>query len=159
PGFSLAAVVLRTIHVVPREREGQRFPRGALRLAGERLVDVDPALGEGVGAAGEVDAPDAKALLARDADGARAGRFQPVRPLATGARVVAAERLDVDHLEAGAGHVAQSERDVRQLAVREDIAVDERAGPTLGLAVHHVARRYAVIQHEPVVRQKRAYLR
>ena len=59
------AILLSRVHPLPGQRQSRgprlRPPRG------EHLVDRDPALLEGVGAAREIEAPDARRALGRDA--------------------------------------------------------------------------------------------
>ena len=71
---------------------------------------------------------------------------------------MAPQRLDVDHLEAGGGHLLQRERDVRQLAIGKHVAVDERAGAAADHRARHVARGDAVVQDESVFLHQGAQL-
>src|SRR6185436_14824074 len=128
--------VARAVHVLARER--QRAGALVRAAGGEHLLDRDPALLEGVRAAGEVGAPDAQALLAGMAARSLEVRFQPARPVPEGLRVVQPQGLDIHDLEAGGGHLLDDQREVRQLAVREHVPADEIAaaqadGAALGI--------------------------
>src|SRR5258708_8607936 len=68
------------VHVIAGERQGIRrlaFP------AREHLVDVHPLVLEAVRAAGEIDLPDAVALVPRGRDRPLPVLFQPLAPLHT----------------------------------------------------------------------------
>ena len=54
-------------------------------------------------------------------------RFQPLAPLPERLRVVLAQRFGVDHLEALRRHPFDDLGDVRELAAREHVFVDEVA--------------------------------
>src|SRR2546425_9631413 len=144
------------VHVIAGEREGIRrlaFP------AREHLVDVHPLVLEAVRTAGEIDLPDAVALVPRGRDRPLAVLFQALGPLQAGAGVVAPQRLDVRDLESGAGHLAKHERQVGELAVRENVAVDEFPRPHPHPAAVGVARSDAVVHDEATLREQRSDLR
>src|SRR6267142_1565558 len=140
------------VDVVPREREWIGARIGALR--GERLLDRDPAPVEGVRAAGEVGAPDAQALLIGVL--ARFGEvgLEAARPVPEGLGIVKAQRLDVHHLEPALGHFPQHQRDVRQLAVREDVLADELAGAQADGAALGIDRGDAMVHDDAAVLQQ-----
>jgi len=94
-------------------------------FAGEHLVDVHPLVFKSVGAACEIDLPDAEAFLPGGGDRLVAIGIDPVRPFVAGPSVMTAQRLDVGHLHAGLRHLAQDEGNMRQLTIREHVAMDE----------------------------------
>src|SRR5258708_4097460 len=82
----------RAIHVIAGER--QRIERRAF-LAGEYLVDVHPLFFEAVRAAGEIDLPDAVALVPGGRDRPLPVLLQALGALAAGQRVMTPHRLGV----------------------------------------------------------------
>src|SRR5690606_627933 len=113
-------------------------PRQAVRAVGqgphgEDLVQVDPVVAEAVGAAGQVQAPDAQDLRVHQLGGFVQARLQVGAPELQGARVVQAQAFHVDHLQALLAHLGDGQGQVRQLAVGEDVAADELAGAATDL--------------------------
>src|SRR6266511_4917629 len=76
-----AAESARAVHVIAGERQGVRGPAFPAR---EHLVDVHPLVLEAVRAAGEIDLPDAVALVPRSRDRPLAALFQALGPLQAG---------------------------------------------------------------------------
>ncbi|KAF1858522.1 hypothetical protein Lal_00015039 [Lupinus albus] len=100
-------------------------------------------------AAGQVDVPDTERLrIARrpDAVGIRLERAR--------AGVVAAQVFHVAHFEAAFLHRADDGGQVRQLAVREHVFVDELAAAVRAVALFDVRRGDAVVHHDPTRRQQ-----
>src|SRR5438128_7576884 len=92
------------VHVIAGGRQGIR---GLAFPAREHLVDVHPLVLEAVRAAGEINLPDAVALVPRSRDGPLAVLFQALGPLQAGAGVVAPLRLDIRDIESGSVHLAK----------------------------------------------------
>src|SRR5690606_4173608 len=128
---------------------GQVVAAVLARLDREDLVQVHPAALEAVGAAGQVQAPDAQGLLRHQRRRLLQTLLQALAPQLQGARVVQAQALDVDDLQAGFADRGADGHQVRQLALGEDVAVDELAGATPDRAAVGVTRGDAVVQHQP----------
>src|SRR5207248_4643804 len=90
-------VVLTAVNPIPGER--QRRSPGTRLARREHLVDRDPSLVEGVGAAREVEAPDARDALAGGGDRGVEVALEIGAPEAQRLGVVRAQALDVVHLE------------------------------------------------------------
>src|SRR5712671_5499758 len=110
------------VHVIAGERQGIR---GLAFPAREHLVDVHPLVLEAVRAAGEIDLPDAVALVPRGRDRLLPVLFQALGPLEASARVMTPQGLGVRNLEPRTRHLAKHERKMRELPMREHVAVDE----------------------------------
>src|SRR3989338_6150206 len=106
---------------------------------------------ESEGTAGEVDLPDAKAVLAGGGDRLVAVRIDPACPLVAGLGVMPAQRLDVGGLQAGLRHLAQDQRDVRQLAMREYVAVNEFPGAQPDPAAFWIGGGDPMVQRQSAV--------
>src|SRR6266704_4674094 len=132
-----AAESARAVHVIAGERQGIRRPAF---LAGEYLVDVHPLVLEAVRAAGEIDLPDAVALVPRGRDRLLPVLLEALGPLEASARVVTPQRLGVRNLEPRERHLAKHQRKVRELSVREHVAVDEFPRTQSNSAVVGIAR-------------------
>src|SRR6266849_10822471 len=153
---TVAGESARAIHVIAGER--QRVGRCPF-LAGEYLVDVHPLVFEAVRAAGETDLPDAVALVPCGRDRLLPVLFQAPGPLDASTCVVAPQRLGVGNLEPRERHLAKHERKMRELPVREYVAVDEFPRTQPHPAVIGIARRDAVIHDEPALGQQRSDFR
>src|SRR5712692_6002076 len=153
---TVAGESARAVHVIAGER--QRVRRCAF-LAGEHLVDVHPLVFEAVRAAGEIDLPDAVALVPCGRDRLLPVLFQALGPLEASQCVMTPQRLGVRNLEPRARHLAKHEREMRELPVREHVLVDEFPRPQPHPAVVGVARSDAVIHDEPAFGQQRADFR
>src|SRR5882762_8791873 len=140
------------IHVIAGKR--QRIVRCAF-LAGEYLVDVHPLVFEAVRAAGEIDLPDAVALVPRGRDRLLPVLFQALGPLEASARVMTPQRFGVRNLEARERHLAKNERKMRELPMREHVAVDEFPRTQPHPAVVGIAGRDAMIHDEPALGEQR----
>src|SRR5713101_48741 len=150
--YTVAGESARAIHVIAGER--QRIGRCAFP-AGEYLVDVHPLVFEAVRAAGEIDLPDAVALVPCGRDRLLPVLFQAPGPLDASTCVVAPQRLGVGNLEPRERHLAKHERKMRELPVREYVAVDEFPRTQPHPAVIGIARRDAVIHDEPALGEQR----
>ena len=110
PGSLQLAAVAR-VYPVPRERQVGASRSGLPRR--EHLVDRDPALLEGVGAAGEIEAPDSRGPLR----GRLCRRVQTIlevaAPQVQRARVVRPQAFHVMHLEILLAHVVHHAMQVR----------------------------------------------
>src|SRR6266852_3412524 len=153
---TVAGESARAVHVIAGER--QRVRRCAF-LAGEHLVDVHPLVFEAVRAAGEIDLPDAVALVPCGRDRLLPVLFQALGPLEASQCVMTPQRLGVRNLEPRARHLAKHEREMRELPVREHVLVDEFPRPQPHPAVVGVARSDAVIHDEAAFGQQRADFR
>jgi hypothetical protein len=90
-------------------------------------VDAQAPLLEPVRRRGHVETPDAVRVLAGGAARLVAPRLEPPNPVAERDHVMLAQALDVAELEAGGLGRRQRRGDWDQLAVREDVALRERA--------------------------------
>ena len=100
--------------------------------------------------AGPVDAPDAPVLLVHQRPDLRGAGLEGIAPELGGALVVAAQVFHVQRLQPAFLQRAQHGADVRQLAAREHVAVDEGAAAVAGLAVVRVGAGDAVV-HGPAL--------
>src|SRR6266571_6412781 len=153
---AVAGESARAIHVIAGE--WQRVGRCAF-LAGEHLVDVHPLVFEAVRAPGEIDLPDAVALVPCGRDRLLPVLFQALGPLEASQCVMTPQRLGVRNLEPRARHLAKHDREMRELPVREHVLVDEFPRPQPHPAVVGVGRSDAVIHDEPAFGQQRADFR
>src|SRR5256714_1359261 len=103
--------------------------RRVAMFAGQNLVEADGAVLERDRRAGQVQQPGSIRALAGDGAGLVRPLAQSRDPLPTGPRVVQPQALDVHDLEARALDLRQRLAESREIAVREDVAVQE-----LGLA-------------------------
>src|SRR6266702_6362824 len=107
-----AAESARAVHVIAGERQGIR---GLAFPAREYLVDVHPLVLEAVRAAGQIDLPDAVALVPCGRDRLLPVLLQTLGPLEASTCVVTPQRLGIHNLESGARHLAKHERKMREL--------------------------------------------
>src|SRR5688572_2183992 len=118
-------------------------------VSGKHLVDRHPAALEGMRGSGHVNVPDAVNLFARDSDGLLALCFQPFDPVPQGSGIVRSQALHVPAFEALLGHFLDDVGNVRELAPREHVFVDEGADVAADLFSSHGIQRNAVIEHDP----------
>ena len=104
-----------------------RSPRG-VRLDREHLVQLDLVGLEAHPRAGHVQAPDPRGALADLGDALVPVVGEVLAPAGQRHRVVLAQVLLVAHLETGVLDLGDDPAGAGQLAVGEDVAVDERAG-------------------------------
>lgn len=127
------------------------------RLAGllqHGLEDRDLVGVKGMCAAGQVDAPDAVLLLAdHRADGVAVG-LEALGPVLKRARIVAAQAFDVKRFQATVLRGGERQRDMRQFALREDVAIDEIAATHRGLAAVGVGGGDAVVHGDTAIGQQ-----
>src|SRR5262249_19717575 len=102
---------------------------GIVLLARQNLVEPDRALRERDGGARQVKKPGPVRAPAGQGPSLVGPLAQPLDPVATGPRVVKAQTLDVHDLEARALDLGQGLAEPGEVAVREDVPVEE-----LGLA-------------------------
>lgn len=144
------------VHVAPRPR--QRF-RAAAGLAAHDLEDRHVVVLERIRAAGEIHAPDAEFFVVDEPARLFCVRLEILRPDFERARIVPPQALDVDRLEPAALRRFEREADVRQLAVREHVAIDEFAAAERRFAAFRVGRRDAVVHRDAVVDEQLAHAR
>ena len=125
-----------------------RQPAAGQRLAREQLPDRQPAALERVRRAREVDAPDAELLLADLRARGVGVRLEAVEPAPQRLRVVLAQRLGIDELEPGAREAVDHRRDMRELAAREHVLLDEIADAAAEARRAQDVERDPVVQHE-----------
>src|SRR6267143_465979 len=127
--------------------------RGISVLAQENLVEADGAALEGDGGARQIEEPRAVSPLADQRARLVGAGPQPLDPLAARPRVVQAQAFHVEDLPAGPLHLRECLRQPGEVAVGEDVAVEE-----IGLAgappVEFVSD--AVVQVEAAVVQQLA---
>src|SRR5258707_8730414 len=111
--------------------------RRVTMLAGQNLVEADGAVLERNRRAGQVQQPGSIRTLAGHGAGLVRPLAQSRDPLPAGPRVVQPEALDVPDLEARALDLRQGLAESREIAVREDVAVQE-LGLGGGLSVEGV---------------------
>ncbi len=136
------------VHIAPRPR--QRF-RAASGLAAHDLEDRHVVVLECIRAAGKIHAPDAEFFVVDEGFRLVGLRLEVFRPDVERARIVPAQAFDVNRFEPAALRRFEREADVRQLAVREHVAVDEFAAAERRLAAFRVGRRDPVVHRDAVV--------
>src|SRR5215471_8741876 len=94
-------------------------------LSGQELEDREPAPVEGVGGAGEIDAPDAVLLFADLAPRGLGIGFETLDPVPERSRVMLAQRLGVDQFEPFGGESLDHPAGVRELPTWKNIFLDE----------------------------------
>lgn len=141
------------VHVAPRPR--QRF-RAASGLAAHDLEDRHVVVLERIRAAGQIHAPDAEFFVVDELSRFVGFCFEVFRPDIERARIVPAQAFDVNRLESAALRRFEREADVRQLAVRKHVAIDEFAAAERRFAAFRVGRRDPVIHRDAVVGQQLA---
>ena len=107
-------------------------------------------MGEAVGAAGQVDVPDAEGFRIDRLADLLGVVLEVLGPQRAGARVVAAQVFDVAHFEAALLHGADHGGEVGQFAVREHVFADEVAAAVGAGALLDVGGRDAVVHHHAV---------
>src|SRR5262245_16836576 len=74
--------------------------------------------------------------------------FQAVHPMPQRPSIVRSQAFGIPHLEALPRHLFDHRGDMRELAAREDILIDELADAAAELSVAQRVRRDAVVQHQ-----------
>ena len=124
------------------------------RFAAHDLVKTDPVLVEGIGAAGEVDVPDAEALVASQLAHLVCVILKVFGPDGASAGVMAAQVFHVICLQLAFLHRMQHLPDMGQFAMGENVLLDELSATIRRFAVIRIGRRDPVIHREAVVGQQ-----
>lgn len=86
-----------------------------------------PGVFESVSTARQIDAPDTKTCFTDQVLDLIGSGFEVPRPMPESGDVMVAQILNVHHFETAGAHFLEREADVRQFAMREDVAINETA--------------------------------
>ena len=121
----------------------------AVRVDGEDLVDAHPAVLEGQGAPGQVQAPQADLLRGEELGDGGYVLLEVVQPGPDGPRVVLAHGLDADDLEPGLLDQPHRLPHRAHVHVRRDVGLDKRAAARRAAAPGHL------LDQQPAARLER----